>query len=432
MNVGVIRSSLTFSRCIALLMTLLLTSLCGFSSVTAYGARKTIIFAGYEGGDVISDWTSNLFPQFQEQTGIGVEYLHIPYLETVEKLKVMVAADTPPDVALISANYQLGLAAQGLLVDLEELVQRIDPTFSFDDFFGPLLDVYRYNGRLYGLPVDLDIGLMWYNKNLFSQAGLDEPKNYTWTDYLAAARKITSGTGPDKIYANPVMNGPSRILPVIWQFGGRAISPDRKQVMINQPEAVEAIQFLADMIHVYGVIPTPALEREAGGNLFLRGKSGTYLGHGPWFAHYYLRDAGFDWDIAPWPTGKYKATIAWGSGLGILSTSKNQEEAWEFIKHFLIPEQQLDRAQKFAWYPPGKTAVLMPGFMDPNVLRMNAVQKRLVLEETAYGRAPTTIIDQDAFNKMLDQELSLLWNGEKSARAAADALYQKFQPLLDN
>ena len=59
----------------------------------------------------------------------------------------------------------------------------------------------RIDDKLYGLPFRNDYYLLYYNKTLFDQAGVEYPKNdMTWDEYRELAKKMTSGEGNDKIY----------------------------------------------------------------------------------------------------------------------------------------------------------------------------------------------------------------------------------------
>ena len=71
--------------------------------------------------------------------------------------------------------------------------------------FGPkLLGAYNYDGVQYGLPTDLDLQLIYYNKDLFDAAGVSYPEaGWNWDDYLAISKALTQGEGVGKTMARP-------------------------------------------------------------------------------------------------------------------------------------------------------------------------------------------------------------------------------------
>jgi multiple sugar transport system substrate-binding protein len=388
--------------------------------------KATLKFSSFQSGDVEKDWKENRFPDYEKETGVRVEHVFINHGDTISTLLTWIAGGTAPDAAMLSAQYQNALAAKGALVNLSELVARIDPTYDFSDFWPKLLDTYKYQEDIYALPSDLDLGLLWYNEELFDSAGVAYPDDtWTWDEYLAAAKKLTTGRGPGRIYGTAF---PDYTF-FLWQNGADILSSDGKEVVINSPEAIEAIQFLADLISKHEVAPNPLTAGQTG-DLFQMGKAAMTLGPGPWYAHYVLEDVDFKWNTAPLPRNKTKATLAWGSSFGILSSSENKEEAWEFIKWFLSPEQQFIRAKQFAWFPPGATALQMPGFESVSVMGMTAEQKELVMREVEFGRSVIVVENQNRISEIINRELSLVWAGEKSPEEAVTIIAKEVQPLL--
>jgi multiple sugar transport system substrate-binding protein len=386
-----------------------------------------IKFSSFQSGDVAKDWEEERFPAFMEKTGISVEHVYIKSTETIPQLLMLNASNAMPDAGMLSAYYQRALAAKGLLVNLTEFIAEHDPSFDLDRFFPKLVDAYRYNGDIYALPSDLDLGLLYYNKEIFDEAGLPYPdETWTWDDYLNAAKQLTKGEGPGKVYGTEFPDYPQVFL---WQNGADVLSEDGKTITIDSPEAIEAITFISDLVNKHGVAPKPGTAGE-GEDRFQMGKAAMRLGYGPWYAYYGLRDVQFEWGIAPLPKGKQKSTTAYGSSFAIFEASKNKEAAWEFIKWFLSDEQQLIRAQKFSWFPPSSSVVQMPEFEDESVLSMTKEQKQLVMDETKYGRAPIVVEKQNELDQIINRELSLVWNGEKKPEDAVKVIKEEGQPLL--
>ncbi|NOU72478.1 extracellular solute-binding protein [Paenibacillus sp. LMG 31458] len=386
------------------------------------GATK-LTFSSFQSGDVAKDWEEKQLPKFKQETGIDIEHIFIKHGDTISTLLARNAAGTATDVAMLSADYENALAAKGMLVNLSALIKEKDPTYDLSRFFEKLLDAYKYKGDLYALPSDLDLGLLWYNKDIFDKAGIPYPnENWTWDDYLSAAKKLTSGDGPAKVYGTEF---PSYTT-FLWQNGADMISTDGKTSTIDSPEAVKAITFVADLVNKHKVAPKPGSDEDK----FQNGKAAMTLGSGPWYAHYVLKDVKFNWGIAPLPKGDKKATTAYGSTFAIMSTSKNKDEAWKFMKWFLSDEQQFIRAKQFSWFPPTRSVVQMPEFGDKSVLKLTKEQKDLVMKETTYGRAPVVVEKQNEVKQIMDRELSLVWSGEKKPEDATKAIKTEVQPLL--
>jgi multiple sugar transport system substrate-binding protein len=295
------------------------------------------------------------------------------------------------------------------------------PDYDMGRFFPKLMDAYKYKGIQYAFPSDYDLGLVWYNKDMFDAAGVRYPANdWTWEDYRNTAAALTSGEGPTKVYGT---DG-TPLDHTIWQAGGDYFSPDGLTCTINSPEVKKAYEFIFGLIRA-GYAPVPG---EGGG--FAEGHAAMSLGTGPWYAHYVLADVDFNWDVAPMPKGIRKATTGYGSSFAILSGSRHVDETFEFIAWFLSDEQQFIRAKQFSWFPPASTVLKYPGFDDVSVLAMTAKQKALVLSEADFSRAPIVVPKQNEIAQIMNRENSLVWAGEKSIDDALKTMEREITPLL--
>jgi multiple sugar transport system substrate-binding protein len=385
------------------------------------GSAVKIKFASFQAGDVEKDWVGVQFPRFLKEKGIEIEHVFIAHGDTISTLMTWTAAGTAPDAAMLSARFQNALAAQGLLLDLDKYTAENRPGYDMGRFFPRLLDPYKYKGVQYAFPSDYDLGLTWYNKDMFDAAGIPYPAaDWTWEDYRKAAAALTKGSGPEKIYGT---DG-TPLEQTVWQAGGDFYSPDGLTLTINTPEVKKAYEFIFNLIRA-GYAPVPGEDVA-----FNEGRAAMHLGDGPYYAHYLLADVDFAWDIAPLPQGVRKATTGFGSSFAVLAGSKRPKEAFDFIDWFLSDEQQFIRAKQFAWFPPASTVLKYPGFDDVSVLSLTAKQKALVLSETEYSRAPIVVAKQSEINQIMTRENSLVWTGEKSIDEALKTMEREIAPLL--
>ena len=403
------------------MLTLLVVPLSLADDAKPFAGTK-IRFATFQTGAVEEDWVNVQFPRFLEETGIEVEHVFFNQADTISTLMTWTAAGTAPDVAMLSAFYQNALAAQGLLLDLDAYIAESQPDYPLERFFPKLLNAYKYKGVQYALPSDMDLGLVWYNKDMFDAASVAYPSNdWTWDDYYATAKALTSGEGPGKIFGSEM----PPIQHFLWQSGGDYFSADGLSCTLDIPESKEAYEFIVGLMNE-GIVPRERLSE--GG--FNAGKAAMALGSGPWYAYYMLNDVDFSWDVAAMPQHTNKATTAYGSSFAILKTSQKVDAAFEFISWFLSDEQQFIRAKQFCWFPPSSTVLDYPGFEGEDVLNMNAEQKQLVMDEAEFGRAPLVVLNQNEINQITTRENTLIWSGEKSIDDGVAAMVAEINPLL--
>lgn len=393
-------------------------------SQTAEKKDVKLKFATYQAGDVAQDWETVQLKKYKEETGVEVEHVFVNHEDTITTYMTWAAADTLPDAAMLSANYLNALIEKKMILNLTKFTGEKDPDYDFDRYFPNLLNAYKYKDEIYALPSDLDLGLLWYNKDIFDAAKLDYPNpDWTWTDLQENAKLLSSGSGPEKVYGVNLGSYQS----YLWQNGTDTISADGTECLMNADATKEAFQYMLDMVQKDGSAVNPSSEEP----LFQNGKAAMSLGAGPWFAHYEMENVDFNWGVTAVPTGKEKATTCFGSTFAVFQNSKQPQEALDFITWFLSDEQQMDRATKFYWFPPSTTCLNMEEFLnDDKVMGMTKAQKELVLSETKHGRAPTVVESQNELSQIMTRELSLMWAGEKSLDDALNQITEECNALL--
>ncbi len=422
-------------------MSISLLTACGSSAPTetapaADGAapaegEKTVLKLGtFHTGPTVEYWENVKFKEFEEKTGIKVEVVTVNQADTVSTYMTWNAADTLPDLTLVSFNFLNSLAAQGMLVDLDSYMAENDPEYDMNRFFPAMIDSYRYQDKLYGLPTDLDQGLMWYNKDLFDAAGVPYPDGtWDWNDLEENAKLLTSGSDASKVYGLTwKLEFGNELTPWLRQNGTDYYSEDGKTCTLNTPEAVEALELVTRMVvdDKSCTIPT------ANEPFFESGKAAMRLHVGPWFAHYVLPDVDFNWGVAPVPVGpKGGSVLGYGAALGIFESSKNKDAAWEFVKWFMSDEEMLDRAKQFSWFPTVASIFDNEEFMsNDELMSMTREQKEIVRMQAEYAGAPMALASSAENNGIVIEEMSQVFAGEKSLTDAIDAMVKRITPNL--
>lgn len=161
------------------------------------------------------------------------------------------------DVLMTSADFLLDLVQRGLLRNLQPALDT-DQALQGDDFFITALDALRWQGNVYGLPLELDPWVMFYNQDLFDAAGVPYPSgDWDWNDFLEAARTLADNLEPRRFAFG---SWGAQVAPFIYQNGGTLVDdPVRPtQATLDDPATVEAVRWYVDLALVEGVMPTPA------------------------------------------------------------------------------------------------------------------------------------------------------------------------------
>ena len=182
---------------------------------------------------------------FNEQSDtVHVEFELVPWGEHADKLLIDVAAGTAPDLWFIGGPWWIQIKRKNVALSISEFLAN-DPDVVMDDFEFPAdSDWGMLDGDIYGLPTNSVIlrGLA-YSEDRFAEAGLDLPNDeWTFADVAAAGPQLNRGEESYAMTA-PLLAG-DLYLTTIWQNGGQIISEDETKCLLDQPEAVEAVEQL--------------------------------------------------------------------------------------------------------------------------------------------------------------------------------------------
>lgn len=287
-----------------------------------------------------------MLEDFEKQNdGIKVDLMHIPQ-NYFQKIHLLFASNTAPDVIFINNLYLPLYANAGVLEDLTGYGE-----FEYDKYFPKSLEAMKFKGKIYALPRDVSNLVFFYNRDLFKKQGVSYPtKNWTLEDLLNKAQKLTT----KETFGISFEEKPLYYLPYMLYYGGWGVNDTAnyfKEDVLDKPENKKGLEFYADLRRKYHVAPR---KEEIGSatmaQMFLQGKVGMYLS-GRWMVPKFRQEAKFDWDVVEFP----KTMFMDSSGWAVSRTSKHKPEAVKLIK-FLASE---DNSQKFA-----QSGLIVPARID--------------------------------------------------------------------
>ena len=405
------------------------------------GLRSGVTVSFYHGGQQAErDARTELLKAFNAAyPQITTEHLYTPQ-ETGAKLDSLISAGTPPDVFYIANGADVTTrAARGNLQELGSLARR--DKFDTSDMFESALALYRLCGKQYAYPLDFPNQELYYNVELFEQAGVKAPPG-GWTDttwtydrFLDAARRLTKETSAGTQWGYLTGHNAFRNWWVwVAANGGEVFDKDLKTCTLNEPPAVEALQFLQDLVFKHRVMPDPTQYSQAGANL-----NGFFNGRGvmstlpPWLGQV-RRDMKQRWDVAPHPRGT-NAKARWacaggGTGLALAAPgvgAKNVNEAWELLK-FASQKPQVEVFTRInGIVPPLKSVANSAVFADPAQPPKGV---KVFTDGAAHLRPDPSVVRWNEMTRAFTEELGALWNNTANARTVADAIKRKVDGIL--
>jgi multiple sugar transport system substrate-binding protein len=269
----------------------------------------------------------------EEYPDIKIEIISEPWSDYFTKMQTLWAsgdANQIPDVLFLTPI--IPYAAQGVLENLDPYIEKAG--YDLEDYWPGLLEYASYEGSVYGFPRDMSAEVLYYNKDIFDEAGVDYPTDeWTWDDLRAAAEALTVRDGDQITRYGLAMEGGK--WPLFFMQNNGAFFDDVRNpstCTLDQPEVIEAVEFFAGMMND-GIAIRDANLSQAGGDaaVFASGQAAMIIQNASRVSQF--NQAGLNYDIAPVPIpeGGQRAASAAGAAWTMSAGSDNKDEAWIFL-----------------------------------------------------------------------------------------------------
>src|SRR6266487_2032114 len=343
---------------------------------------------------------------------VKIQRTTIPFADLKQKLIQGAASGQLPDIAVIDNPDHTAFADLGVLTDLTTQISTWGQTSQY--FPGPLKSTV-WKGKNYGLPNNSNCLALFYNKDMFSKAGVTPP---TTLDEMRSAAQKLKKPGVYSLSMSLVKSeeGTFQFLPFLWSAGADLNT-------IDSPAAVGALQYLVDFVK-QGLLSHEVLNwsQQDAITQFIAQKAAMCI-NGPWNVPATKQGAQFKWGVVSLPKGAQSASILGGENWAISKTSRHVKEAWDFLKWTQQPTQLRSYIVTDNRLPSTKTLAQDAAFQKDQYLSV-FVNSLEVARPRAYGPKYPQVSNavQQAFQSAI--------SGQMSASAALSQAAQTIKPLL--
>lgn len=360
---------------------------------------------------------------------ITIETQHAPWGSYFDRIQTQMAGGTAPDVMFL--NNIPSYASRGVLLPLNDLIE--SSGFDISGYPEQLLRIFSYEGEIYGFPRDNDTTVLYYNKDLFDEAGVAYPTaDWDWDALRAAAQSLTKQDARGRTLQYGLALEKNKYPLWVYQNGGQVVDDpvNATAFTMDSPEAIAAIQFVADLINIDKSVPSFDAMQQLGSTteLFSTGRVAMVMTNAariPTFS-----DASFAWDIAPLPSGPtgIHANTLGGAGYTMSVSSADNEAAWEFLQFLSGPQGQAIFAATGLAVPALNTPETEASFLSALPETING---QVFITETANGVLfPVFPGWREIEATIVGPELDLVWSGELTAEEAINRMAPRVAEAL--
>ena len=252
----------------------------------------------------------------------------------------------PPALAVMLATSLYDLINADYIIPLDDFVSRMDDSNAYlNDFLPAFLENSYYDNQLWSIPFQRSAVVMYYNADMFKDAGLEPPTN--WQNWAEAAQSLTTTEGDATNWGLQYPSGwPYWLFQPLAIGAGQNILQDDCTVTFDDPAVIDAAQFYIDLSAEYGAMPagvqgvwgTAPTDFASGATAMIVHSSGSLSG--------ILEQANFEVGVMPLPgkeDGTY-ASVPGGGNFYIMNgvSPEQQEAAWKFVEFITQPEYVAD------------------------------------------------------------------------------------------
>ena len=256
------------------------------------------------------------------------------YDVTLQKIQASKLAGTLPDVAVTEISSVPVLAALGAAQPIDELIASSGDKKLLDRFWPSMLLNCTYGGKVYGVPFQRSTPVMYYNKDAFSEAGLDpERPPVTWDELISVAQKLTTREGERTTRWGielPLEAFNWFYYALTYANGGETLSTDGTKVLWDEPKNIEALQFWHDLVNKYKVTPAYTPWND-GPQEFAAGKT-AMVWHSTGSQAFMRQNVKFHWGLGRIPRHTQFGPPSGGGNMLMYATDPARKKAaWTFI-----------------------------------------------------------------------------------------------------
>jgi multiple sugar transport system substrate-binding protein len=365
-----------------------------------------------------------------EHPNVHIDLQYVNSDNALQKATVALQGNEQPDISYQYGTNMPQLAQAPKLVDLTDRVQ--DPDFNWNDFFEGERAVATVDGRVLGIPALVDNLAVVYNKDLFEQAGLQEPgPDWTWDEFRADAKALTDAQNNQFGFVFPADASETMVWQyeaLLWEAGGDILNADNTEAVFNSPEGVRAATMLQGIQQDGSLYLDYHPDSGKYGQLFNDGKIGMVV-TGPWDLSGFP-EVNYGVQVMPsFDAGGVHTTIAGPDNWVIFDNGADRVNAsWDFLKFLASPDNVLKDSVATSHLPTRASVEQMPGFdqLDKNFPGVGAFAQNL----SNVTKARPQVTQYPQVSSFLGQALVAVLTGKSSPQDALDQAVEQSNAAL--
>jgi multiple sugar transport system substrate-binding protein len=366
----------------------------------------------------------------EKEPNIEVKLIPIPNDGYRDKILTQLSGGKGSDVFYVGAEDISTIRDTGKVAELSDFLNSSESYVKPEAFSEGLWGAARTEDGIYGVTVDCNPYLMYYNKKVLEEAGIKSPQeyydegNWNWDTFAEVTGKIRD-MGKRGFIAE---NGSSHLFNWIWTNGGKMYDDQGNIILEENQKAIEAFEFIEEMVAGGNFTYGGSLPKGQGADAMFMSNQVGFVAAGRWLTPMFSQNESLEFDYIPWPTNtgeKMEPTVVATAYMVANKNSKHLEEAMKFVSFYTSAEGQ-------------ETRLADNGNAIPSIDEAdNVVKNAKIPEHPMYlldARNIGIVDDNQSIIPGLDKEiadiLDLMYLEKNDAEKTMDAVVKKAESMI--
>ncbi|QBP76395.1 ABC transporter substrate-binding protein [Herbaspirillum huttiense] len=356
------------------------------------------------------------------------------YQESIVKALTAFKGGTPPTLAVLLSTDLFTLIDENAIVPIDSLASSAEDKKWIDGFYKGFMENSQTEGKTWGIPFQRSTIVMYYNKNLFKEAGLNPDKApANWNEMVEAAKKLTKRDAAGNVSQWGVKIPSTGF--GYWMFQAMTASNDTilmnsagTKTYFDKPGAVQALQHWVDLTTKDKVMPAGSIEWGTTPKDFLEQKAAMV-----WTTTGNLTNirtnASFPFGVAMLPGIKHPGSPTGGGNFYVFNKTSpaEQQAAMKFIRFATEPARAAQWSIATGYVAPRQDAWDTP---EMKKYLQDVPAADVAREQMKYGVAELSTHDNQRVTKALNDNLQAALSGTKTAEVALKDAQREAERIL--
>ncbi|MBO0995190.1 sugar ABC transporter substrate-binding protein [Bacillus sp. SD088] len=282
----------------------------------------------------------------KQNPNIKVKLIPVPSDNYEQKLLTQLSGGQGNDVFYAGSETISKLISTGVIADLTDFLDSSSSFVKPEEFSEGMWGPAELDGKIYGVSVDANPYLMYYNKKILEDAGIEktpqdlyEEGNWNWDTFEKITGKIRDAGKKGFV----VDNNNEVFFSWVWSNGGQLYDDNGQYILEENEKAQEVFTYLERLIQNDHAIYAGSLPKGQGADAMFMSNQVGFINAGRWLTPMFSENKSLEFDYIPWPTNtenKMEPTSIGVAFMAVNKESKHLEEAMKFMSFYTSEEGQ--------------------------------------------------------------------------------------------